>query len=116
VVQQPKDAIAIEKMGQYKGVYHILHGAISPMKGILPEDLNIASLIERINEDTKEIILATNSTMEGETTANYLTKLFKNYPNITVTRLASGLPMGGNLDYADEITLSRAFMGRIKQY
>lgn len=115
VVQQPKDAIAIEKLGQYRGTYHILHGAISTTKGILPEDINIASLFTRINEQTREIIIATNSTLEGDTTALYLTKKLKDYDNVTVTRLASGLPMGGNLDYTDDVTLMRAFQGRIKQ-
>jgi len=115
VVQQAKDVIAMEKMGEYRGVYHVLNGAISPMKGILPEDLNISSLLDRINENTKEVIIATNSTVDGDTTARYLTKILKEYPHVEVTRLATGLPMGGNLDYADEITLSRALMGRVKQ-
>jgi len=115
VVQQPKDVIAIEKIGQFNGVYHVLHGAISPIKGIMPEDLNFSNLFERINENTKEIIIATNSTMEGDTTALYISKILKDYPNVTVTRLASGLPTGSNLDYADELTLSRAFSGRTKQ-
>jgi recombination protein RecR len=115
VVQQPKDVIAMEKMGEYKGLYHVLNGAISPMKGILPEDLNMASLMERIDENTREVIIATNSTVDGDTTALYLTKILKAYPQITVSRLATGLPMGGNLDYADEITLSRAMSGRIRQ-
>ena len=115
VVQQPKDAIAIEKIGQYKGVYHILHGAISTTKGILPEDINVDNLFKRINEKTKEVIIATNSTLEGDTTALYLTKRLKEFNNIVVTRLASGLPMGGNLDYTDEVTLMRALQGRIKQ-
>ena len=112
VVQQPKDAIAIEKMGMFNGVYHVLHGAISPIKGILPEDLNIDSLISRISETTKEVIIATNSTIEGDTTALYLSKILAEYPNVKVTRLASGLPMGSNLDYADEVTIMRAFQGR----
>ena len=115
VVQQPKDAIAIEKLGQYRGVYHILHGAISTTKGILPEDINIDSLFDRIEENTREVIIATNPTLEGDTTALYLAKKLKDYENVTVTRLASGLPMGGNLDYADEVTLMRAFQGRTKQ-
>lgn len=115
VVQQAKDVLALEKLGTYNGVYHVLHGAISPMKGILPEDLNINSLFERIDENTKEIIIATNSTLEGDTTALYITKMLKNYEKITVSRLASGLPNGSNLDYADELTLMRALQGRIKQ-
>jgi len=115
VVQQAKDVLALEKLGTYNGVYHVLHGAISPIKGVLPEDLNINSLFERIDENTREIIIATNSTMEGDTTALYITKVLKNYENITVSRLASGLPNGSNLDYADELTLMRALQGRIKQ-
>ncbi|MBQ3375354.1 MAG: recombination protein RecR [Erysipelotrichaceae bacterium] len=115
VVQNPKDVLAIERIGLYKGVYHVLHGAISTTRGILPEDINIESLLKRINDDTKEIILATNSTIEGDTTALYLSKILKNYPHVFVTRLASGLPTGGNLDYVDDVTLIRALQGRIKQ-
>lgn len=115
IVQQPKDLIAIEKTKSYNGLYHVLYGAISPMKGILPEDLNIQTLFDRIDENIKEVVIATNPTMEGDTTALYLTKILKKYPDITVSRLANGLPMGGNLDYADEITLTRAFTGRVKQ-
>ncbi|MBR6957411.1 MAG: recombination protein RecR [Erysipelotrichaceae bacterium] len=114
VVQEPKDVIAIERLGQYNGVYHVLHGAIAISKGILAEDINLNSLLERIDENTKEIIIATNSTVEGETTALYITKLLSGYDNIEVTRLASGLPMGGNLDYADELTLMRALERRVK--
>lgn len=115
VVQNPKDVLALERIGLFNGVYHVLHGAISTTKGILPEDINIDSLLKRINEDTKEIILATNSTIEGDTTALYLSKILKNYPHVSVTRLASGLPTGGNLDYVDDVTLIRALQGRIKQ-
>lgn len=115
VVQNPKDVLAIERIGLYKGVYHVLHGAISTTRGILPEDINIEALLKRINDDTKEIILATNSTIEGDTTALYLSKILKNYPHVSVTRLASGLPTGGNLDYVDDVTLIRALQGRIKQ-
>ena len=115
VVQQPKDVIALERLGTFDGVYHVLHGAISTTKGILPEDINVDSLFERIDDNTTEVIIATNATLEGDTTALYLTKRLKNYPHITVTRLASGLPSGGNLDYADELTLMRALQGRIKQ-
>ncbi len=115
VVQNPKDVIALERIGMFNGVYHVLHGAISTTKGILPEDINIDSLLGRINDDTKEIILATNSTIEGDTTALYLTKILKKYPHVAVTRLASGLPTGGNLDYVDDVTLIRALQGRIKQ-
>lgn len=115
VVQQPRDVMALERLGQFKGVYHVLHGAISTVKGVLPEDINIESLFSRIDDNTKEIIIATNSTLEGDTTALYLTKRLRSYENITVTRLASGLPSGGNLDYADDVTLMRAFQGRIRQ-
>lgn len=115
IVQQPKDVIAMEKVKSYKGLYHVLYGAISPLKGILPEDLNIESLFIRINENIKEVIIATNPTMEGDTTALYLIKALKKYPNITITKLANGLPIGANLDYADEMTLTRALDGRIKQ-
>ena len=115
IVQQPKDVIAMEKVKSYKGLYHVLYGAISPLKGILPEDLNIESLFSRINENIKEIIISTNPTMEGNTTALYLIKALKKYPNITITKLANGLPIGANLDYADEMTLTRALDGRIKQ-
>ena len=115
IVQQPKDVIAMEKVKSYKGLYHVLYGAISPLKGILPEDLNIESLFSRINENIKEVIIATNPTMEGDTTALYLIKALKKFPNITITKLANGLPIGANLDYADEMTLTRALDGRIKQ-
>ena len=115
VVQQPKDVVAMEKMGEYRGLYHVLNGAISPMKCVLPEDLNIASLLERIDDSTREVIIATSSTVEGDTTALYITRILKDHPQLTISRLATGLPMGGNLDYADEITLSRAMAGRIKQ-
>lgn len=113
VVQSAKDVIAMEKTKEYEGVYHVLNGVISTSKGILPEDINIASLLERINEDTKEIIIATNPTVEGETTALYLSKLLENY-DVVVTRIAHGLPMGGHLDYADELTLIKAIEGRKK--
>ncbi len=115
VVQNPKDVIALERIGMFNGVYHVLHGAISTTKGILPEDINIDSLLKRIDENTREIILATNSTIEGDTTALYLSKILKEYPHVSVTRLASGLPTGGNLDYVDDVTLIRALQGRIKQ-
>ena len=113
VVQSPKDVIAMEKTKEYSGVYHVLNGVISTSKGILPEDINIDSLLNRISEETKEIIIATNPTVEGETTALYLSKLLEKYP-VTVTRIAHGLPMGGHLDYADELTLIKAIEGRKK--
>lgn len=115
IVQQPKDLMAIEKLGQYHGLYHVLHGAISTTKGILPEDINIETLFKRIDDSVKEVIIATNPTLEGDTTALYLTKRLREYPDLTVTRLASGLPMGGNLDYADDLTLLRALQGRTRQ-
>lgn len=111
VVQSPRDVIAMEKTREYPGVYHVLNGVISTSKGILPEDINIHSLLERITEDTREIIIATNPTVEGETTALYLSKLLENY-EVSVTRIAHGLPMGGHLDYADELTLIKAMEGR----
>ena len=113
VVQHPKDILAMEKIQEYHGVYHVLGGVIATSKGILPADLNISSLLERINEDTKEIIVATNPTLEGETTAMYLARLLVD-KNVIVSRLANGLPMGGHLDYADELTLSKAMEGRQK--
>jgi len=114
IVEQAKDIIAIEKIGQYHGLYHVLNGVISTTRGVMPEDINITSLFDRL-ENVKEIVIATNATLEGDTTALYLTKILKKYPDITVTRLASGLPTGSNLDYADQLTLMRAFEGRIKQ-
>lgn len=113
VVQSMKDVIAMEKTNEYKGVYHVLQGLISTTKGILPEDLNIKSLVERVNHETKEVILATNATMEGETTALYLDKILSG-KGVLVTRIAYGLPMGGHLDYADELTLIKAIEGRKK--
>lgn len=113
IVQSAKDVIAIEKMNSYTGVYHVLHGVISTSKGVMPNDINIDSLIARINDSTKEVIIAINPTIEGETTALYLSKLLQKY-NIEVTRLAHGLPMGGHLDYADELTLMKAMEGRSK--
>ncbi len=113
VVQEAKDILAIEKTGQFHGVYHVLKGAISTQKGILPQDLNIASLLDRIKEDTQEIIIATNPTLEGETTAMYVARILEN-KGVTLTRLAHGLPMGGHLDYTDELTLQKAFENRIK--
>ena len=113
VVEQVQDLIAMEKTQEYKGVYHVLNGVISPSKGILPEDINIASLIERCNENIKEVIIATNPTVEGETTALYLSKLLEK-KEITATRIAHGIPMGGHLDYADELTLIKALENRKK--
>jgi recombination protein RecR len=112
VVEEHKDVIAMEKMREYKGVYHVLNGAISPINGIGPNDINIASLLERLrNEEITEVILATNTTIEGESTAMYISKLLAPV-DIKVTRIARGLPAGGGLEYADEVTLLRALEGR----
>ncbi|MCI5722452.1 MAG: recombination mediator RecR [Erysipelotrichaceae bacterium] len=114
VVQSPKDVVAMEKTGEYQGTYHVLNGLISSSKGIMPDDLNIASLYERLPQ-AEEVILGTNITMDGETTAMYLDKVIKTkYPNILVTRIAHGLPSGGMLDYADEMTLAHALADRRK--
>ena len=111
VVQNPKDISVIESMQQYNGVYHVLHGAISPMLGIGPEDIKLKELIERLQGDVKEVIIATNSSLEGETTAMYISKLIKP-TGIKVSRIASGVPVGGDLEYIDEVTLLRALEGR----
>ena len=110
VVQSPKDIAAIESMQEYNGVYHVLNGLINIQKGILPENLNIQSLVNRINDDIEEVIIATDPTVEGETTALYITKLLDG--RTKVTRLAHGIPMGGHLDYTDTHTLLKAFEGR----
>lgn len=113
VVEQVRDVFVIEGLGEYKGLYHILNGAIAFSKGIGVNDLNIDSLLMRINNGVvKEIILATNATLEGETTALYLKELLNDHPEIKVTRLAHGLPVGGDLLYADQLTLIRALEGR----
>ena len=104
----------MEKTKEYSGLYHVLNGVISTSKGILPDDINLETLFDRIDENIKEIILATNPTIEGETTALYLSKRLERYPHVTVTRIAHGLPMGGHLDYADELTLIKALEGRKK--
>ncbi len=113
VVAYPQDLIAIEKTETYKGTYHILNGLLSSSKGVFPEDLRINELLERINNNTQEIIIATSPTMDGEMTALYLDKILKD-KNVLVTRLAHGLPMGANLDYADELTLIKAMNNRKK--
>lgn len=113
VVAYPQDLIAIEKTETFKGTYHILNGLLSSSKGVFPEDLRINELLERINNNTQEIIIATSPTMDGEMTALYLDKILKD-KNILVTRLAHGLPMGANLDYADELTLIKAMNNRKK--
>lgn len=111
VVQSPKDIAAIESIQEYNGLYHVLHGVINMQKGILPDSLNIASLLERIQkEDIEEVILALDPTVEGETTSLYLEKILKD--KVKTTRLAYGIPIGGHLDYTDALTLLRAFEGR----
>ena len=112
VVEDVRDVVAMEKTHEFKGVYHVLHGSISPMNGIGPEDIKIKELLERLKEtDVKEIILATNPRVEGEATAIYLSKLIKPI-GIKVTRIAHGIPVGGDLEYTDEVTLSKALEGR----
>lgn len=113
VIQESRDLIAMEKMREYIGLYHVLHGAISPMDGVGPEDIKVAELIKRlqINDQVEEVIIATNPTIEGEATAMYISRLIKP-TGIKVTRLAHGLPVGGDLEYADEVTLSKAIEGR----
>jgi recombination protein RecR len=112
VVEEPLDILAIERTGSYRGLYHVLHGAISPMDGIGPEDLKISELLARLRDGTvSEIILATNPNVEGEATSMYLGRLLTPL-GLRITTLARGLPVGGDLEYADDITLSRAFEGR----
>ena len=112
VVQEVRDIAAIEKINEYQGQYHVLNGVINTSKGILPDDLNIASLVERVKQqEVKEVIIAMNPTIEGETTALYLGKLLSEYP-LKVTRLAHGLPIGSHIDYADELTLLKALENR----
>jgi recombination protein RecR len=112
VVQEPKDIIAIEKTRDYRGKYHVLQGAISPMDGIGPNDIRIKELILRLQkEDVEEVIIATNPTIEGEATAMYISKLIKP-SGIKVTRIAHGIPVGGDLEYADEVTLAKSLEGR----
>ena len=111
VVEQTRDMAAYEKTGKYEGVYHVLHGAISPMLGIGPSDIKLAELMKRLQKDVDEVIIATNSNLEGETTAMYIRKKIKQ-AGIKVTRIASGVPVGGDLEYIDEVTLLRALEGR----
>lgn len=111
VVETPRDLAAYEKTGKYEGVYHVLHGAISPMLGIGPGDIRLKELMERLRGDVEEVIIATNSSLEGETTAMYISKLIKPV-GIRVSRIASGVPVGGDLEYIDEVTLLRALEGR----
>lgn len=111
VVENTRDLAAYEKTGKYDGVYHVLHGAISPMLGIGPSDIKLKELMERLRGDVDEVIIATNSSLEGETTAMYISKLIKP-AGIKVSRIASGVPVGGDLEYIDEVTLLRALEGR----
>lgn len=113
VVEESKDVVAIERTREFRGRYHVLGGSISPIAGRGPGDLHIAELVRRLSDDTiTEVILATNPNLEGEATATYLSRLLGQTPGITITRLASGLPVGADLEYADEVTLGRAFSGR----
>ena len=111
VVENTRDLVAYEKTGKFEGVYHVLPGAISPMLGIGPDDIKLKELMQRLQGDIEEVIIATNSSLEGETTAVYLSKLIKP-TGIKVTRIASGVPVGGDLEYIDEVTLLRALEGR----
>lgn len=113
VVENTRDLAAYEKTGRYEGVYHVLHGAISPMLGVGPGDIKLKELIERLHDDVEEVIIATNSSLEGETTAMYISKMIKP-SGIRVTRIASGVPVGGDLEYIDEVTLLRALEGRVE--
>ncbi|MEW4411911.1 recombination mediator RecR [Clostridium sp. AN503] len=113
VVENTRDLAAYEKTGKYDGVYHVLHGAISPMLGIGPNDIKLKELMQRLQGDVKEVIIATNSSLEGETTAMYISKLIKP-TGIRVSRIASGVPVGGDLEYIDEVTLLRALEGRVE--
>lgn len=110
VVEQSRDVVALEKTGEYKGLYHVLHGVLSPMEGIGPEQLNVSGLLSRL-DGISEVVIAVNPTVEGEATALYLARLLKPL-QVKVTRIAHGLPVGGDLEYADEVTIARALEGR----
>lgn len=115
IVEQPQDVITIQSSGIYNGLFHVLGGAINPLNGVGPENLSFNQLLKRIKEGSfSEIIIATNPTEEGDTTALYIRHLLKDYPNLNLTRLASGLPIGGDLEYADRTTLTRSFRSRVK--
>lgn len=115
IVEQPQDVITIQSSGVYSGLFHVLGGAINPLNGVGPEDLSFNQLLKRIKEGSfTEIIIATNPTEEGDTTALYIRHLLKDFPELSLTRLASGLPIGGDLEYADRITLTRSFRSRVK--
>ena len=112
VVQEPRDVLVLERTGQFKGLYHVLHGALSPLDGIGPEELKLDQLVRRVKEkEVQEVIIATNPNVEGDATAGYLARLLKPL-SIRVTRIAFGLPVGGDIEYADDLTLSRALDGR----
>ncbi|MBE7056219.1 MAG: recombination protein RecR [Ruminococcaceae bacterium] len=111
VVQDPRDVAAMERSREFKGVYHVLHGAISPLNGIGPDDIKMRELVLRITDDVKEVIIATNPNIEGEATAMYISRLIKPF-GVKVTRIAHGIPVGGDLEYTDEVTLARALQGR----
>ncbi len=111
VLEQPKDVMTMEKVKEYNGLYHILHGNLSPMQGRGPQDIRIRELVARMKEDVKEVIIATNPNIEGEATAMYIAKILKPL-DVKVTRIAAGVPVGGDLEYADEVTLSKALEGR----
>ena len=114
IVEQPQDVQTIENAGGYTGLFHVLGGVIAPLEGIGPEQLNIASLIDRLNKGkVKEVIVATNPTFEGDSTALYIQRLLSERSDIKLTRLATGIPVGGDLEYADKLTLARSFRGRI---
>lgn len=115
VVEEPKDIQVVERTGEYNGRYHVLGGALDPLANIGPKDLNIAQLLRRIGveEEVKEVILATDPNTEGEATASYLVRLLRDFPNLTISKLASGMPLGGDLEFVDELTLSRALSGRL---
>lgn len=115
IVEQPQDVMTIQASGAYNGLFHVLGGAINPLNGVGPEDLSFSKLLERIEEGSfQEIIIATNPTEEGDTTALYIRHILKNHAELNLTRLASGLPIGGDLEYADRTTLTRSFRGRVK--
>ena len=111
VIEQPKDIMSLERVREFNGVYHVLHGTISPMAGRGPEDIRIKELVRRMSGNIKEVIVATNPTIEGEATAMYISRVLKPL-EVKVTRIASGMPVGGGLEYADEVTLSKALEGR----
>lgn len=115
IVEQPQDVMTIQASGAYNGLFHVLGGAINPLNGVGPEDLSFGKLMERIEAGSfSEIIIATNPTEEGDTTALYIRHVLKSHPELNLTRLASGLPIGGDLEYADRTTLTRSFRGRVK--